>query len=182
MQYIYFVPMPIQISHISNSKKLFDLNIEYFFKPSDLSSTGWETMSDAEKKVFKETNFAVGYCGSEIALSTWSSKNCRGLTNLNFMQESSIEEKRQYLWDLINFNFDEINKIEDRKRRRDLRRDNGYYFLRYYQTIAETSKNYTVNLWYLSKYDLPTACLIEKFLNYLANTNNEKANHPTKNN
>ncbi len=160
--------MPVAIRPIKESKKVFDCSTEYFFKPSDKSPNGWEIMNDEETKVFEKTNFAVGYCGNEIALSVWCSKNCRRLDNLNFMQERSIEEKRQYLWDLVNFNFDEINRIEDRKERSKQLREKGYFFLKYYQSIAETSRTQTVNLWYLSGHDLPTAELLKRFIEYLA--------------
>mgnify|MGYP000052300764 FL=1 len=117
-------------------------------------------MSEEEQKEFSTSNFAIGYCGNDIRLSTWSRKESRELHNLNFMQDAGIQEKRAYLWQLLQTDFQSLS--------REKRRESGYYSLRQYQQIADNLRSgKTVTLWYLSGYDIDTAELFKRFFEYL---------------
>jgi hypothetical protein len=161
--------MPVAIRPIEESRKVFDYNTEYFFKPSTESTNGWEIMNDAETQLFKKTNFAVGYCGNEIALRTWSSKQKRELSNLNFMDGYSINDKREHLWMLVHTDWSPFEKCNREERKMLANTSDSYWQFRKLSGIAETSKTETVTLWYLSKHDLPTAELLKRFIEYLAN-------------
>lgn len=151
--------MTILIRPIRDSRSIFDLNSRtgIFFYPE---GSGWRKMSEEEQKEFSTSNFAIGYCGNDIRLSTWSRKESRELHNLNFMQDAGIQEKRAYLWQLLQTDFQSLS--------REKRRESGYYSLRQYQQIADNLRSgKTVTLWYLSGYDIDTAELFKRFFEYL---------------
>jgi hypothetical protein len=151
--------MTILIRPIQDSRSVFDLNSrsDCFFYPE---AGGWRKMTEIEQKEFSASNFAIGYCGNDIRLSTWSRKESRQLHNLNFMQDAGIPEKRAYLWQLLQTDFEVLSREE--------RRTAGYYALQQYRKIADVLRSgKTVTLWYLSGYDIDTAELFKRFFDYL---------------
>lgn len=152
--------MTILIRPIQDSHSVFDINSRTgtFFKPA---TKGISKMTEEEQKDFRDSNFAIGYCGTDIRLSTWSRKESRELHNLNFLQDARIPEKRAYLWQLLQTDFEVLSREE--------RRTAGYYTLQQYRKIADVLRSgIGVTLWYLSGYDCETAELLKRFLEYLS--------------
>lgn len=152
--------MTILIRPIVESKAIFDFNSRAgtLFHVSNGKCT---KMTDEEQKEFHRCNFAIGYCGSDRALSAWSSKHRRELTNINILPGEGVEQKRTHLWKLLQTDFESIPKQERRK--------SGYYELRQYQQIVEALRSgKTITLWYLSTYDIETAQLFKRFFEYLS--------------
>ncbi|MDB9513917.1 hypothetical protein PN499_22205 [Kamptonema animale CS-326] len=139
--------MTIIIKHIKDSKDLFDTHIREgtFFKKIN---SQFVLMLDKEQREFISTNFAVGYIGSDYKLNSWARKTARGLTILS-LDGKTISEKRTILWKEVN-----ENKIQP-----------ILQFL-----IKQSKAGKTITLWYLSKYDIETAQLIKRFIDwYTAN-------------
>lgn len=152
--------MTILIRPIQDSRSVFDINSRSgnLFYPE---AGGWRKMTQEEEKEFSASNFAIGYCGTDIRLSTWSRKESRLLHNLNFMQEARIAEKRAYLWQLLQTDFEALSREE--------RRAAGYYALQQYREIADILRSgKPVTMWYLSGYDIETAELLKRFFEYLS--------------
>jgi len=150
--------MTIQIRNIKESLDIFDVSRragKYFHKQSGKSVL----MTPDEQKSFEATNFVVGYAGKDIRLSSWSDKQGKGLDNIN--EDMNHTDLRQYLWTLVQTDFDSIS---DRK----VKIASGYYTLRQFVAIAETSKSQDITIWTLSCYDRPNAELIVRFIKYLA--------------
>lgn len=88
-------------------------------------------------------HYCVAYEGSDVRLSTWARKQNKGLTNIaTFFEGSTVEEKRQIIWQQIQ------TKTVNR------------HLIHFCERFREES----LFLWYLSHYDLPTAEFIKRFL------------------
>ncbi|MCC3459808.1 MAG: hypothetical protein EAZ73_09175 [Oscillatoriales cyanobacterium] len=149
--------MTIVIRNIKESRQIFDIRSSTgdFFHVNNGKTT---IMAEDEQKLFRQTNFVVGYAGTDIRLSSWADKMRRGLTNINL--DMPVHKLREYLWILLNTDF----SLLDRKQKRDM----GYWQLEQYRSIAETSKQNDITLWVLSSHDIQSAELFKRFFVYLA--------------
>jgi len=105
-------------------------------------------MTFEDQRKFLSVNKVIGYRGSNVQLATWATKQSKGITPYNLPGET-VEEKRQLLWHCFK-----EGKIDP-------------YLLGLIHTVKNGNH---VNLWYLSKHDLPVAELIKRFVDwYIAN-------------
>ena len=95
-----------------------------------------------------ENHFCVAYedyNDKNYALSTWSYRQSKGLSNMaTFFKGRTTEEKRQILW----------QQIQDKTLPKRLARFYGSF------------RSSDLYLWYISEHDRPTAELIKRFLDW----------------
>lgn len=90
-------------------------------------------------------HYAVAYEGSDIRLSTWAWKQRKELTNLaTYFDGNTVEEKRLIIWE--KFQTLTVN--------------------RHLINFCERFREQPIYLWYLSRYDLPIAQFIKRFLEW----------------
>jgi hypothetical protein len=90
-------------------------------------------------------HYAVAYEGRDIRLSTWAWKQRKELTNLaTYFDGNTVEEKRLIIWE--QFQTLTVN--------------------RHLINFCERFREQPIYLWYISRYDLPTAQFIKRFLEW----------------
>ena len=90
-------------------------------------------------------HYAVAYEGRDIRMSTWAWKQRKELTNLaTYLDGNAVEEKRLIIWE--QFQTLTVN--------------------RHLINFCERFREQPMYLWYISRYDLPTAQFIKRFLEW----------------